>query len=94
MTIGKIRHKGLKRLYEYDDPSGVPVANVRRIRNILAVLESAEDLSQVATMPGWKLHALKGNRRGQYAISVTANWRMTFRVTGGAITDLFLEDHH
>jgi len=94
MTIGKIRHRGLRRLYEDGDASGLPAANVKRIRNILAALESAADLSQVATMPGWKLHALKGDRRGQYAISVTANWRITFFVSGGAITDLFLEDYH
>lgn len=45
-------------------------------------------------MPGWKLHPLKGERRGEYAITVTGNWRVTFRVSEGAVTDLNFEDYH
>lgn len=67
---------------------------MRKIRNILAALEFATDLSQVAAMPGWKLHPLKGERRGEYAITVTGNWRVTFRVSEGAVTDLNFEDYH
>ena len=63
MNIGKFRHKGLRKLYEDDDPSGLPAARVKRIRNILTALEFAADLSQVATMPGWKLHPLKATGR-------------------------------
>jgi proteic killer suppression protein len=94
MNIEGFRHKGLKRLYEDDDPSGLPAASVRKIRNILAALEFATDLSEVATLPGWKLHPLKGTRRGEYAITVTGNWRITFGVSGQSITGVNLEDYH
>ena len=94
MEIGKFRHKGLRRLYEDDDQSGVPVASAKRLRNILAALEFAADLDQLETMPGWKLHQLRGERRGTYAMSVTGNWRLTFSVDEGTVTDLDFEDYH
>lgn len=94
MNFGKFRHKGLKRLYEDSDPRGLPPATVKRIRNILAALEFASDLSQIETMPGWNLHPLKGERRGDYAISVTGNWRLTFRLDEGTVVDLDSEDYH
>ena len=94
MTIGKFRHKGLRRLYEDDQPSGVPAHAVRKIKAILAALEFADSLSQVTTMPGWKLHPLRGDRKGEFGISVTGNWRITFRLQDNAITDLNFEDYH
>jgi proteic killer suppression protein len=94
MTIEKFRHKGLGRLYEDDDLTGVPAHSVRKIKAILAALEFAENLSQVATMPGWKLHPLRGDRKGEYAITVTGNWRITFRLQGSAVIDLNFEDYH
>ena len=94
MILGKFLHKGLKRLYEDDDPSGLPQHSIRKIRAILAALEFADELSQVATLPGWRLHALKGGRKGEYAITVTANWRITFTVQENAVTNLNFEDYH
>lgn len=94
MIIEKFRHKGLRRLYEDDDLSGVPAHSVRKIKAILAALEFADDLSQVATIPGWKLHPLRGDRKGEYSITVTGNWRITFRLQGHAVTDVHFEDYH
>ena len=94
MLIESFRHKGLRRLYEDDSSSGLPAGSVRKIKAILAALEFAADLSQVATMPGWRLHPLRGGRRGQYGITVTRNWRITFRLRGHTVTDLDFEDYH
>jgi len=94
MIIEKFRHKGLRRLYEDDDLSGVPAHSVRKIKAIPAALEFADDLSQVATIPGWKLHPLRGDRKGEYSITVTGNWRITFRLQGHAVTDIHFEDYH
>ena len=94
MVLGKFLHKGLKRLYEDDDGSGLPAHSVRKIKAILAALEFADELSQVATLPGWRLHALKGSRKGEYAISVTGNWRITFTVQSNVATNLNFEDYH
>ncbi len=94
MNIGKFRHKGLKRLYEDDDGSLLPAASVRKIKAILAALQFADNLSQVETVPGWKLHPLKAGRKGEYSITVTGNWRLTFTVEGHVVTDLNFEDYH
>ncbi|OFW10362.1 MAG: plasmid maintenance system killer [Acidobacteria bacterium RIFCSPLOWO2_12_FULL_59_11] len=94
MLLGKVLHKGLKRLYEDDDGSGLPRHSIRKIKAILAALEFADQLSEIATFPGWKLHALKGNRKGTFSITVTGNWRITFTVQGNAVTNLNFEDYH
>jgi proteic killer suppression protein len=94
MVIGKFRHKGLRRLYEDDDVSGVPSHFVGKIKAVLAALDFADDLSQVATMPGWKLHPLRGDRKGEYSITVSGNWRITFRLRANVVADVNFEDYH
>jgi proteic killer suppression protein len=93
MLIGKFRHRGLKALYENDDASGVSTSSAAKIKRILAALEFADDISQLNT-PGWKVHPLKGSRSGVYSITVTANWRITFRLEGNRVTDINYEDYH
>ena len=44
--------------------------------------------------PGWRIHQLKGDRVGEWSISVSGNWRLTFRIDDGAIVDMNLEDYH
>jgi len=73
MRFRSIRHKGLKRLFEQDDASRLTPAMVPKIRNILAALAFADDLSRLQTMPGWRLHPLTGNRHGHWSITVTGN---------------------
>lgn len=68
--------------------------NVRKLKAILAALEFADNLAQVATMPGWKLHPLRGDRKDQYSIAVTGNWQITFRLQGNTVTDVNFEDYH
>jgi proteic killer suppression protein len=94
MAIKRIRHRGLKRLYEADNPKGLPAAQVKKIKRIMAALDAAADLAQVATMPGWDLHPLKGARQGEYGITVTGNWRITFRPEEDGFTDVSYEDYH
>lgn len=45
-------------------------------------------------LPGWKLHQLKGLRKGTWVVSVSGNWRITFRFEGGDAYDVDLEDYH
>jgi len=45
-------------------------------------------------LPGYRLHRLKGERAGEYAASVSGNWRLTFRFDGEDATDVNLEDYH
>lgn len=94
MDIVSIVHKGLKAYVEKNDPKGLPRDKVQRIQNVLASLIQAPDMDGVEGPPGWRVHQLKGDRIGQWSISVSGNWRLTFRVENGRIADLNLEDDH
>ena len=61
--IRTVRHKGLRRLFEEDDSSGVNPEHVGKLRNILATLNASAILAQM-DMPGFRLHPLKGGMKG------------------------------
>lgn len=91
--IESIKHRQLQRLYERGDRSGIG-ANIRdRVERILLVLDQAQTIED-ADIPGYRLHALTGNRQGVWSIRVTGNWRITFRFEDGNVHDLDLEDYH
>lgn len=72
----------------------MPAQWVARIRRVVTALNAAETLEELTTLPGWRLHPLRGDRAGTWSISITGNWRLTFRVEDNAIVDLDLEDYH
>jgi toxin HigB-1 len=91
--IASFRHKGLKRLYEDDDRSRLPPELVDRIADILAALDAAagpDDMNR----PSYRLHPLKGARKGQWAVTVRANWRIVFGFSGGNVVDVDFVDYH
>jgi proteic killer suppression protein len=90
--IRTIRHKGLKRLFEQDDPSGVNAEHVGKLRNILATLHAARTVDHM-DLPGFRLHPLKGASKGFWAVTVHANWRVIFRFDGDA-EDVDYVDYH
>ena len=94
MKIRFIRHKGLKRFLEKNDPKGLPAARVGKIRDIITALMVAENLNDLPALPGWRLHPLKASRKGQWSIALTGNWRITFEVQNDEVHDLNLEDYH
>ncbi|CAI2717518.1 MULTISPECIES: type II toxin-antitoxin system RelE/ParE family toxin [Nitrospina] len=94
MKIKKVRHRGLKRFIEKNDPSGLPSAKVEKVRDIITALVVAESPNDLPVFPGWRLHRLKGDRKGQWSISVTGNWRITFVLEDDTIQELNLEDYH
>jgi toxin HigB-1 len=94
MIIRSFRHKGLKRLYETGDPRGIRADLVVKIEDIILAIEQARNLDQVELFPGWRLHPLKGARRGHWSIWVTGNFRLTFRLDGEDVADVDLEDYH
>jgi proteic killer suppression protein len=91
--IESFRHKGLRRLYEDDDRKLLPPELVGRIREILTALEAAESLEGLSR-PSFRLHALKGQQKGFWAVTVRANWRIVFRFAGGKASEVDFVDYH
>ena len=94
MIIRSVQHRGVLRLIEDDDSRELRPDLVKRLRNILAVLITASDMTKVIGPPGWRIHQLKGDRAGTWTISVSGNWRLTFDIEQGEISNLNLEDYH
>ncbi len=94
MRIRSFRHKRLKRLYETGSRRGIRADVVVKVEDILHAVEQARHIEQVGLFPGWKLHPLKGARRGEWSIWVTGNYRLTFRVVAEEVIDVDLEDYH
>jgi toxin HigB-1 len=92
-VIRGTRHKGLKRLYEDDDARGVHGEHAEKLRDILARLDAAKSITDLE-VPGFRLHALKGDYRGYWAVVVRANWRVVFRFEDGDALDVDYVDYH
>ncbi len=91
--IESFRHKGLRSLFEQDDARKVKADQVDRLRLILSTLDQASDVQDM-NQPTFRLHPLKGNRKGVWAVTVRPNWRVTFRFEGGDAYDVEWEDFH
>ena len=85
--IRTLRHRGLKRLYERGDPSKVRADQAERIALALADLDDAGKPSDL-DLPGYQLHPLKGDLKGFWSISISANWRIIFRFEEGDAYDV------
>lgn len=64
-----------------------------RVANILAVLDAASTALGLAA-PGNRLHELQGEQAGVWSITVSGNWRITFRFADGNAQDIDLVDYH
>jgi toxin HigB-1 len=91
--IRTFKHDRLKRFFETGNSKGLAADAIKKIRVRLNVLNRARELRDMA-LPGFGFHLLKGDRKGEYSIAVTGNYRMTFQFEDGDVFDLNLEDYH
>lgn len=95
MEIESIRHKALRVFAETGKAKGLPGNLVERLRNMLAYLVAIGSPEELKIPPNFGAHQLTGDRKGEWSLTVTKNWRMTFRVNDAlAIEDMDLEDYH
>ena len=95
MRIQNFAHKGLRRLYEENDPKGVPATSADKLRKIFAFLDAMEDAGELRSIPNWRPHLLAGDRKGTWSLHVTRNWRVTFLIDAeNEICDVNFEDYH
>lgn len=91
--IRTFRHKGLRRLFEDDDARGVRADHADQLRRILARLHAARAVADM-DLPGYRLHPLKGEFKGFYAVTVQANWRVIFSFAEGEAQNVDYLDYH
>jgi proteic killer suppression protein len=92
--IRSFDHGGLGRFWTTGSRAGIPAEMANRLRIRLSVLDAATQIGDL-DKPGYALHPLKGDRKGEWAIRVTGNWRLVFRMDKpGEIASVNLEDYH
>jgi proteic killer suppression protein len=91
--IASIRHKGLAAFFRSGDHRGIPAKLAMRIARLLDMLDASVGPRDM-DLPGYKFHQLKGRRAGTYAVSVSANLRLTFRFDAEDAIEVDLEDYH
>jgi len=91
--IVSFRHKGLETLFRTGSTKGVQAAHAPKLLRILLVLDAAETPHEL-DLPGYKLHSLKGNRKGFWSIWVNGNWRVIFRFDGSDVELVDYLDYH
>ena len=91
--IKSFRHKGLKAFFQTGDTSGIQAHHETRLRLQLAKLDAAQSPDDM-DLPNWRLHPLKGNLKGHWAVWVDRNWRMTFKFEGNDAVLTDYQDYH
>jgi len=92
-VILRFRHKELERLFTSGDISGVNPQHSRSLRQILLALNNATDPAGM-NLPGLRLYLLRGERHGQWVVSVSGNWRVVFEFDRSDTTNIDLVDYH
>jgi proteic killer suppression protein len=91
--IQSFKHKGLEKFYEKGSTKGIQPNHARKLRMQLAALDTAQSIEDM-DISGYRLHQLKGERKGYWSITVNANWRLTFEFVDGNVHILNYEDYH
>ncbi|MGA9666106.1 MAG: type II toxin-antitoxin system RelE/ParE family toxin [Gallionella sp.] len=91
--IKSFAHKGIKAFFETGTKAGIQAVHASRLRLQLAALNRAKVPTDMA-VPNWKLHPLKGNLAGHWAVTVNGNWRITFRFENGDALLVDYQDYH
>jgi proteic killer suppression protein len=91
--IRSFKHRGLKRLYERGDRSGIRPDLIETVERILTVLDSATT-PQGLDIPRYRLQPLKGDLKGLWSVTVRANWRIVFRFEAEDAFEVALIDYH
>jgi len=92
-VVRTFRHKGLAKFYTTGSKAGIQAPHAEPLSLILATLNAATATGDMG-LPGLKPHPLKGGRSGTWSVSVSGNWRITFRFEGKDAIDVDYEDYH
>ncbi len=88
--IRTFKHKGLEAFFKNGSKAGIQSNHALRLRSQLTLLDSCSDIRQM-NVPGWRFHALSGGLANHCSVTVSGNWRLTFKFENG---DAFLVNYH
>ena len=91
--IKTFNHKGLEDFFYTDSKKGIIPEHANRLGKILDRLNAASDIKDM-NYPGSFLHQLRGNKKGQYAVKVSGNWRVFFEFIEGDAFIVDYDDYH
>jgi len=92
-VIKSFKHQGLAEFFNSGSTRGIKAAHARKLRMQLAAMDTATVIEDM-NIPGYRLHPLKGDRKGLWSITVSGNWRVTFGFTDGNAYIVNYEDYH
>ena len=91
--IVTFKHKGLELFFTQNNKKLLNSKDIGKITRLLDRLDAAEHIDDM-DLPGFELHPLVGNKKGNWSVKVSANWRITFRFEGSHAYEVNLEDYH
>jgi toxin HigB-1 len=91
--IRSFRHKGLEQFFSTGSTRGINAQHAAKLRRMLTALHTAEG-PQNLNQPAYRLHPLQGDRRGQWSVWVSGNWRIVFEFVGADVVNVDLVDYH
>jgi len=93
LMIKSFKHKGLENFFYSDTKKGIKPEHASKLGRILDRLNASSDLKDM-NYPGSNLHALSGDRKGQYSVRVSGNWRVIFEFVNGDAYVVDYDDYH
>ena len=91
--IKSFKHKGLENFFYSGTKKGIKPEHAGKLERILDRLNASNDLKDM-DYPGANLHALIGDRKGQYSVRVSGNWRVIFEFVNGDAYVVDYDDYH
>ncbi|MEQ1961732.1 type II toxin-antitoxin system RelE/ParE family toxin [Xenorhabdus khoisanae] len=91
--VKSFKHKGLRLFFEKGVSSGINSQHANKLRQRLAVIHDAKEVREI-NLPGYNLHPLTGDRQGQWSVTISGNWRITFEFIDGDAYIVNYEDYH
>jgi len=92
-VIKSFRHRGLERFFRTGSKAGIQAKHAPRLRLQLFALDNAKSPLDM-NAPGWRLHRWVGDLKDQWAVSVSGNWRLTFKFEGEDAVVVDYQDYH
>jgi toxin HigB-1 len=93
IMIKRFRHKGLESLFLTGSRKGIDAQLAAKLRRMLLRLNDGP-LPDAMSLPGYRLHQLKGDRKGSWSVWVSGNYRLIFDIEGEDATNVDFEDYH